>query len=344
MPQWWLELMSRGDVGLHERMVWFWHGHFTSSLEKASPSLMLRQHLLLREHAMGNFRDLVQAITVDAAMLYWLDGAGSRSEAPNENYARELMELFVLGRSGAPYTEADVRAAAHAFTGWWVDGDQDDEVRFDAESGPTGPVDLLGTSVGSAEEAVNAICDHWACAPFVAGKLHRFFTGEEPDEQRRADLAQVFVDSGLEIAPLVADIVRHPGFLDQRLNRPRPAVDWFVGLRTFYDVDMEWWVLDGLGQVPFYPPNVAGWPGDGRWLSAGAEYAKAQAAVDNAWDTPTLDGEDPIDEVLHRAGLYEVSASTVEVLRQAIEAVESRRDRATLLHGLVAVSPEFSLS
>jgi uncharacterized protein (DUF1800 family) len=344
MPQWWLDVMARPDAGLHERMVWMWHGLITSSLDKASPALMLRQHNLLREHALGNFRDLIQAITTDAAMLYWLDGAGSSSEAPNENYSRELLELFTFGRESGAYTEADVRAGATAFSGWWVDGDNDDTVEFDVGSGPQGAVDLLGVSVASAEEAVDAICYHPACARFIAAKVHQWFVGEPPTDGHLEYLSQVFTDGGLAIRPLVEAVVRDPIFLESRLNRPRTAVEWYVAVRAFFDVEIDWWVLDGLGQVPFVPPNVAGWPGNTRWLSAGSEFGKAQLALDYAWDTATFESDDPIGEALARAGLYEVSDETVATLSATAGTVEGRRELASLLHSLIAVSPEFSLA
>lgn len=343
LPAWWLDVMSDERAGVHDRMIWFWHGHLTSGLDKAPPLLMYRQHQLLRTHAMGNFRSLLQELTVDAAMLYWLDGAGSYAGAPNENYARELMELFALGH-GAGYTEDDIRAAARALAGWWVDGDNDDEVRFDPDSGPPDSVSFLGRSVASAAEVVDAVCDHPACAPFVAGKVHEHLVGVWPEPDRLDELARVFADSGLEIRPLVEAIVRHPSFLEQRLNRPRSAVEWFIAVRRLFDLPIDWWPLDQLGQVPFSPPNVAGWPGTTRWLSVGAEMTKAQVAYDNAWETATLDEADPVGDLLGRAALHEVGQSTLDVLWHAVESVESRRDRSTLLHGLLVMSPEFSLA
>ena len=344
LPQWWLDVMGRGDAGLHERMVWLWHGLITSSLDKASPALMLRQHQLLREHALGNLRELLTAITTDAAMLYWLDGAGSTAEAPNENYARELMELFTLGRDSGAYTEADVRAAASAFSGWWVDGDHDDTVEFDAASGPQGSVELMGVTVGSSADAIDTICAHPACATYIAGKVHQWFVGSPPADEHLAYLSQVFTDGGLAIRPLVEAVVRDPSFLEARLNRPRSAVEWYLAARRFFDVEIDWWVLDGLGQVPFSPPNVAGWPGNTRWLSAGSEFAKAQLALDYAWDTATLDPTDPVGDALYRAGMFEVSDDTIAVLQRSVESIEGRRERASLLYSLIAVSPEFSLS
>ena len=110
--EWLIGQVRRPDAGLHERMVWYWHGHLTSGIAKASPDEMMVQQEVLRRHALGNFRTLLHEITLDPAMLYWLDGSGSVAEAPNENYARELMELFALGRDSWAYTEADVRAGA----------------------------------------------------------------------------------------------------------------------------------------------------------------------------------------------------------------------------------------
>ena len=342
LPAWWVATMLDERAGLNERMTWFWHTHLTSSLSKSSPLLMYRQNQLLRTHALGNVRELLQDITVDAAMLYWLDGAGSRAEAPNENYAREVMELFALGREGG-YTEADVKAGAKAFAGWWVDGDNGDEVRFDPDAGPTEPVDFLGRSISSSTEAIDTICDHPSCAPWIAGAVHRFLTGERPDDTRQAELAAVLVDSGLEIRPLVENIVRHPSFFELRMNTPRASLDWFLAVRRLYDAEFDFWPLDGLGQLPFSPPNVAGWPGTARWSTVGVALGKAQLAYDQCFDTATLDEGDPVGDVLARAGLYEVSDATRSVLDEAATSADDRRARSSLLHALVAVSPEFSI-
>jgi uncharacterized protein (DUF1800 family) len=338
--RWWLAVMASPDAGLHERMVWFWHGHLTSSLDQADPRQMYRQHELLRRHALGNFRTMMQEITIDPAMLWWLDGAGSTAEAPNENYAREVMELFTLGRGN--YTEADVRAGAVAFSGWWVD--DDGEPQYDDSSGPQSSVDLRGGQVSSAGDAIDVLCDHPACAPFVAGKVHSALTGAPPDDARRAELASVFVQSGLEIGPLVEAIVTHESFLDRSAPRPRTPVEWWLAVQHLFATDLEEWSLDQLGQLPFSPPNVAGWPGHDRWISAGATFTKAQIAMDYAWDVSTLGDDDPVGEVLWRAGLIEVSDATRAVLDEAAQSIESRRERATVLHALVTMTPEFSLA
>jgi uncharacterized protein (DUF1800 family) len=343
LPQWWVDMMARPDAGVHERMVWFWHTMVTSSLAKASPALMYRQHTLLRQHALGNFRALMQAVTTDAAMLYWLDGAGNTIESPNENYAREVMELFTLG-AGSGYTEADVHAGAAAFAGWWVDGDHDDKVNFDPDNGPKLPIEFLGKQVSSAAEAIDAICDHPACAPHVVDNVYSYLVGQPPTAETRSALAEQFRATSLEIQPLVAAIVRSPDFINHRSNRPRSAVEWFIAFRHLVGAELDWGSLVGLGQEPFGPPNVAGWPGPERWISAGAEFAKAQLAYDNSFDTETLDSYDPVSAVLAKAALFEVSDATRTTLQQAADATDSRRDRSSLLHALVACSPEFSLA
>jgi len=117
-----------------------------------------------------------------------------------------------------------------------------------------------------------------------------------------------------------------------------------LAVRRFFDVEIDWRPLDALGQVPFYPPNVAGWPGTSRWVSVGSELAKAQLAFDSASETATLDEDDPVADVLARAALFDVGDDTRQALQDAADAVDSRRDRSSLLHALVAVSPEFSLN
>lgn len=344
LVNWWLDTMADPAAGLHEKMVWFWHGHLTSSLDKTSPALMWRQHQLLRTHALGNFRQLLQEITVDAAMLEWLDGAWSRAEAPNENYARELMELFALGH-GAGYTEADVRAGAKALAGYWIDSEDRYSVRQDPEASLQGSVEFLGRTVSNAAEVVDAVCDHPACAPHIVGRLHTYLYGTAPDDGLRAELAQLFVDSGMEIAPVVEALVRHPSFMTTRGARPRFPLEWYVAASSVLGVrNPDPWLLHQMGQVPFQPPNVAGWPLGRRWLSAGATYVRAHLAWDYAWDTEVVDSDDPVSAVLERAGLFDVSEATRSAMDMAAVSVEGRRERATVLHALAVVSPEFVLA
>lgn len=340
---WWVEMLAGEDTAVHERMVWFWHTHLTSSLLKSEPALMLRQHRLLREHALGNFRELMQAITIDAAMLQWLDGASNTIEKPNENYGREVMELFTLGHASGAYTEADVRAATYTLAGWWIDGENGNEVKFDEAVGPQRAVEFLGSSVSSAEDVINVICDHPACATFVAGRVHQHLAGFPADDARLAELATAFRDGGLQIRVLVEAIVRHPSFVDAEYSRPRSGLEWWVAVNRFYGTEIDFWRLQSLDQLPMEPPNVAGWPGLQRWLSVSSVFEKCAVAWDYAYDLPTLDSDDPVGEVLAKAGLYSVSDETREALVDAAAPLEGLRERSSVLHALVACSPEFSL-
>ncbi len=340
--EWWLAELRRPGAGLHERMVWYWHGRLTSSIEKASADEMLAQQEILRRHALGNFRAMLHEITIDPAMLYWLDGAGSVAEAPNENYARELMELFALGRDSGAYTEADVRAGARALAGFWVD--DDGGLVFEEDEALAGHVVFLGRRVRSAADVVDAVCDEPACARHVARRLHQAFVGRAPDEARLAELAAVFAASDLEIRPLVEAIVTHPTFLDAPRDRPRSPLEWYLAFERLVGADVDTWILELLGQIPMAPPNVAGWPDPERWISSGAALTKAQIALDHAWDTVTLDGADSVAEVLARAGLHEVSAATRTTLDALARSAGGRRDRSSLLHAAVAVCPEFNLT
>ncbi len=339
---WWIDVLRRPDTGVHDRMVWFWHGHLTSGLDKSGPARMMRQHELLRTHALGNFRALLQEITLDPAMLGWLDGNGSRADSPNENYGREVMELFALGRMSGAYTERDVRAGAKALAGWYVN--DDDSVEFDPDAGLRRSVEFLGAKVKTATDVIDAICDQPACAPYVADAVHRSFVGRPAGPERLDELATVFRDGGLEIAPLVISIVTHETFTDDSSLRPRSPLEWFLAVERLMDVRLDSWSLELLGQMPMNPPNAAGWPDANAWISSGAVLTKARIALDSCWDTATLDATDPVGDIVGRAGLVTLGADSLGVLHDVARRADGRREVSSLLHATVAMLPEFSLT
>jgi uncharacterized protein (DUF1800 family) len=344
--RWWLDVMLDPSSGFHERMIWFWHGHLTSGLDKASPYEMVDQLALLRRGATGNFRELLREITLDPAMLSWLDGAGSTVTAPNENYARELMELFAFGRDSGVYTERDVKAGAKALAGYWVDnpdGEGRGVVVFDADGALSRPVEFLAGRVQTVDDVIDAVCDHPACASYISGRLFDHLVGGELSPELHESLAANFLASGLDIAQLARDIVTDSTFLAGPALRARSAVEWFLAFRNLTGAEIDIWPLESLGQMPLNPPNVAGWPGTQRWMSSGILLTKGQIALDNSWDTETLDETDPVGDVLRRAVLYVVSPETRSALDELASAVEGRREQSTLLHAAVAMSPEFSL-
>jgi uncharacterized protein (DUF1800 family) len=342
---WWVDRLRQPATGVHEKLVWFWHGHLTSSRDKAGETLLWRQHHVLRRHALGSFRELMQAIAVDGAMLRFLDGDGSQGESPNENFAREVMELFCLGVGN--YTEDDVKAAARAFSGWSVDG-EDLVVSFDPERGYDRPVTFLGQRrQWDARSAIDAIVDHPACAPHVAGELWRFYAGTTPSAGVLDDLAKVFRDADLQIKPLVAAILRHDDFLASARSRARQPLEWLLpALAVWGSTDkVESWWCEQLGQVPFEPPNVAGWPLDDRWASAGQHLTRTGIVLDLEVGRSVIDGV-PVDvgAVLEHCGVYDASESTRAAMARAL-AAQTEYDRGLeLLLTLAVSSPEFALA
>ena len=299
LTQWWLERMAAPNTGLVEKMTWFWHGHFTSSFDKVREARFLyAQHETLRAHALGNFRDLVRAMTSDAAMLQYLDGQSSTGSAPNENYGRELMELFTMGPHTS--TEGDVRAAARALSGWTID--DHGKVRFDPTRAYAGTVTFLGkTAKFDANGIADAVCAHPACAPYITGKIHRFLVGTEPTATRLGQLADLFRKGDLTIQPVVESILRDPSFAASNYQRPRSPVEWMTAASVVLGkmpdgLDTLW----RLGQVPLHPPNVGGWGDPARTLTAGPSLLRAATARDLANDTIVTDSPDPAPAVLAR--------------------------------------------
>ena len=341
--KWWTQLMVNSDAPLVERMTWFWHGHLTSSLGKGgSTNMVFTQNQLVRQHALGNFRELMKAITVDASMLLWLDGNGSVGTAPNENYGREVMELFTIGRGN--YSEDDVRAAARGLAGYAIDNDQ---VSFADDRAFAGDVTLFGrTAHYDANAVIDAIVDHRACAPFITAKLHRFFIGTDPTKERVDELAGVFRDNDTNIRPVVENIVRHSSFLDpkNRYARIRGPVEWRAAAEAALGVEIEWNALWDFGQVPFFPPNVAGWPDDRRWLAASPTLLRAHTGRDHSWDSIVVDTDDFAHWALRRAAIDDASMSTIDAIRGAVDRVDERRNKASVALALAVSSPEFALA
>ena len=345
---WWLRRMRDTHAPLHEKMVLFWHGHFTSSADKSSADMVANQHNLLRRHALGNFRELAHAIVRDAAMLLFLDGADSSADDPNENLARELMELFTIGRG--PYTQADVRAAAMALAGFTVDWESE-AVGFNEEAANTSVLTVLGvTDTFDSDRLVDVLCDHDACAPFVAGKVFAYFVGSAAPPDRLAALAATFREHNLEIRPLVEAILTSEEFAGSRLARPRFPVEWHVAAMTALGVEIvadDVWNVGELGQMPFYPPNVAGWPVGAQWVGAGRQLLRASMALDRSWpddyssiDLDRVSPAERAEAALRHCGLFEVAPTTKAALATAARRAPAADGGDRLLVALALASPE----
>jgi len=341
--------MFIGSNQLHERMTWYWQTHFTTSVESSDLRFGWRQHQLIRGLALGNFRDLARQITTDPAMLFYLDGAGSYGDSPNENYSREFLELFTLGRDGG-YIEDDVRAAARVFSGWHVDWETQ-EVNFEPDAHYSRPVTFMGERQRwSIDSLIDFVCDLPACHRHVVTRIYHHFVGPDLSESRRDELASTFKRSGLEIRALLQDMFTGPDFLESLHSRARQPLEWALGalhalgFSSTAQAELVPWQLDVLGQRPMGPPNVAGWPLDDRWGSTSQVVARTSLLLDWELSEAVINSVPPtVDAVLAHCGIYEPSAST----RAALDRIErdfSEFDyRLELLFVSALTSPEFTL-
>jgi hypothetical protein len=268
---WWLDRMVRTQRPLEEKMTLFWHNHFATGVSKVgSPYLMYRQNQTLRTHALGNFSDLLMAVTTDPAMLIWLDGNRNRVGSPNENYAREVMEVFSTGRG--PYTEQDVKEGARAFTGYTLDSAGDSVFRPALHD--TRVKTFLGRTANlGAQDVVDMLVAHPATARNLATELFRFFAYDRPTSSVIDRLAKTFTDSGFNIKALVEAILRSNEFMssDAYLGRVKSPVEYVAtALRSSGATVVPATALASMarqGQTLFNPPTVFGWPAGLGWLN-----------------------------------------------------------------------------
>lgn len=280
---WWLRQMLSTSSPLAERMTLFWHNHFVSSQQKVRYSLLMyRQNALLRQHALGNFGKLLHAVSKDPAMVIYLDNANNRKGIPNENFAREVMELFTLGEGH--YGEQDVKEAARAFTGWSIDPDSGD-FKWRARMHDDGIKTVLGKSGNfDGDDVLDILLAQPACAELIVAKLWREFVSPEPDAREVARIAQRFRASGYEIRTALRELFLSPAFWDKK-NRGtlvKSPVELVVGaLNQFeftYDDPLPFtFAVAQLGQNLFNPPNVKGWPGGNDWINSSTLLARKSA-------------------------------------------------------------------
>jgi len=284
---WWLRMVVAADHQITERMTWVWQGHFATSIQKVkSGSLMWQQNNTERRLALGSFTDLAKAMVVDPAMLVWLDGNNNTAKAPNENLSREFMELFTLGHGH--YTETDVRQAARALTGWTVDR-KSGKVRLVPKRQDTGDKTILGrTAAFVADTFVDQVLGQAASAPFVIGRLwFRLVSTTPPDAATMAKLVAAYGPSR-NIAATVRAITASPAFTAADSSLVKQPVEWLVALLRALGADPAGYPdalrkklmngLRGMGQVPFTPPSVGGWPAGRAWLTTATSMARLQLA------------------------------------------------------------------
>jgi uncharacterized protein (DUF1800 family) len=266
----WMSKMVNSSAQLREKMAFFWHGHFACR----NLNVLYQQQLLniIRQHALGNFGTMLKAVSRSAAMLNFLNNQQNRKDHPNENFAREVMELFTIGRGN--YSESDVKEAARAFTGWTANF-QGEFVfrRFQHDFGSKTVLGRSGNFEG--EEVLNILLEEKKTAVYITTKLYRFLVNEIPDAKHIQWLSDRFYKNGYEIGPLLEDIFTSDWFFESKHigTRIKSPIELLAGIRRLLpmqidDATGQLLLQRGLGQVLFYPPNVAGWPGGKTWIDS----------------------------------------------------------------------------
>jgi hypothetical protein len=368
---WWLDRMVRSNQPLIERMTLIWHSWFATSVEESTQKLMLRQNRMMRAHALGNFLKLFLEVTKDPAMLLFLSGSENTKESPNENYGREMMELFSLGADRG-YHQRDVHQQARALTGWtndWDDSLGPVRFRYEPKLHDPGVKRIFGHRGRFDWQDSCRLCVHHPLHPsFFITKLWGYFipVPAPPSDQRA--LEHLYRASGYEVRPVVEAILQHP-LLYEGPRMVSPPVVYFAGLMRacgqFITTDDWAWIGDVSGQRLFAPPNVAGWDytkwmDTGTWMgrftglefmlehrtipdSDGSQYPphegpeQALQAALAFWDNPPLSG--PTTQSLVQFG-----RDVEGVIKEDWETVTYRILRQNSLRVLIACSPDLHTS
>lgn len=366
---WWLDRMVRTRAPLVERMTLVLHDWFATSVANVEARLMLKQNATLRAHALGAFPALLTAMTRDPAMLMWLNGNENAKGAPNENYAREMLELFTLG-AGRGYTERDVRELARALTGFrndWTDAGPRN-FRWDPAAHDGGLKTVFGhRGRFTWRDAVRLAVEHPKHPSHVARRLWDHFIPVAPSARDTAALAGLYRTSGGQLRPLVEAILKHPA-LHEGPRMVKPPVVYVAGLlRAVHrgiDTDAWSWLGDLAGQRVFEPPNVAGWDAE-RWIDT-ATWRGRWRAANEALDGRTLDPEGhdlpldlapgaAVDRALATLGTPTLTPTTRTGLEEFASGVRAHADKpwkvapsVALCHNallmLIATSPDYHTS
>jgi uncharacterized protein (DUF1800 family) len=340
---WWLDRMALARYPLSERMTWFWHGHWATSINAVEyPMPMHKQNNTLRAHALANFNDMAKAMVVDGALNVWLNNNENYLQAPNENLAREFMELMTLGVN--TFTQPDVTAAARALTGYSTVQSSGD-VTFVPRAHYSKPLTILGTTATrNAESLASLVVSKSENAKFIVDRLwFRFVSGST-----RPPVSLVESFAGRDISSLVSALVHSSAWTNRANSLVKSPVEWFIGVcralkirpSTLNQAYMQW-QLTQMGQLPFNPPNVGGWTFGQAWLSGVSfqyRFALAQSMVTQGDLAPlSVPKSKMVDACANWLGVPEWSRRTGTAL------ASSTGDPSTL--ALVALlSPEFAVS
>jgi uncharacterized protein (DUF1800 family) len=340
---WWLKRMAKGPRPLQEKLTLFWHGHFATSTDKVRDAyLMWRQNDLFRRKGNGNWLELLVEVAKDPAMLIWLDQAQSRKEHPNENFAREVMELFALGEGH--YTEKDISEAARALTGWSYERPTQRFIErpFWHDRGTKTIFGKQGNFNG--EDFLELVVAQPQAARFITAKLWNFFAGEPPSDEVVTALAATFRQSGNQFKPVLQAMFRSEEFYSASIirNQVKSPVQWLVGSVRVLERELPpplvcFGLTRNLGQDLFAPPNVKGWDGGLSWITTNnllARYNEASTLVqgDMSGATAGMFPNNPNAGMQIERRLRNMPIGKVDVTKLFTEA--ERRDKAALIPAL----------
>ena len=349
---WWLQRMAESARPLEEKMTLFWHGLLTSGLDKAGTAQMHAQNQLFRTNALGNFDDLLKAVSKDPAMMVYLDTETNRKGKPNENYARELMELFTTGIGH--YTETDVRESARAFTGWTLQGGGK-QLRYATGSlfvprlHDAGLKTFMGkTGNFTGDDIVEMIVPLRATAERLSTRLFSFFAYPNPEADIVHHLADVFQQSRYNVGAVVKEIFLSDAFYTGKAYRAliKSPAELVAGILKAVSVDHKGYLaaanaMGPMGQLLFYPPNVAGWPAGTSWINSSTLLSRINFANAATVRARSQIKSQSLDQLLNSLLDANVAPGTREQL-QAF-ATAHPNDPAGLLF-MVLSTPEFQLS
>ena len=348
---WWLQRMVQTARPLEEKMTLFWHGLLTSGLDKAGPAQMFTQNQLFRKMALANFDDLLKAVSKDPAMMVYLDTETNRKGKPNENYARELMELFTTGIGH--YTEDDVRESARAFTGWTLTGGK--QLRYTTDSmfvarlHDSGQKTFMGkTGNFTGDDIVEMLVPLRATAERLSTRLFSFFAYQNPEPEIVRQLADTFQQSHYNVGAVVREIFNLDAFYSAKSYRAlvkSPAELTAQTLRAT-GADAKAFVaaanaMAPMGQVLFYPPNVAGWPAGTSWINSSTLLNRINFANAAARRTAASSPAQTVDQLTASLVDGNVTSNTRDGLHAFAAAHPD--DHAGLLFMAMA-TPEFQLN
>jgi uncharacterized protein (DUF1800 family) len=358
----WTYRMLFTPAQLREKATLFWHGHFATGADKVTePRLMRAQNDLLRRSAFGDFSSLLLEISRDPAMLVYLDSATNRKSHPNENYAREIMELFCLGEG--QYTETDIRELARCFTGWEI---RRGEFRFNRFQHDNGRKTILGQEGEfGGEDGVRIVLEQKSAPEFIVSKLVRYFVMDEPaaDAELIAPLAAEFRDSGMQIRPVLQRILSSNLFYSPYSvgRKVRSPVEMAIGLLRCLEGTTNTFELaeamQTIGQGLLYPPSVKGWDGGRTWINSSTLLGRSNLVRQLITSDKTRFGKEPLQKYLSGLDLRRPRAiiDHLELLLFAVSIPEAAKERieqlmkpgtsGSLTEGLHALCtlPEFHL-